>query len=232
MELETVTSRDGTRIAYHRLGQGPPLVLVPGTGAANPAAWTRVTPKLAARFTVCAVDRRGHGASGDGADYALAREAEDLAAVVDAQGAPAALLGHSFGALAALEAALLTPNIRRLLLYEPVFALGGAPLYPPGMIERYEALLAAGDHAGGLGRELRAEQDYGFDAGRLQSLALPTLLLLGGDSEEFLAAPTRALHAALPHSRVAALAGQQHIAMYTAPELFAQAVLAFLEETG
>ena len=270
-DIQQAASRDGTVIAYHRLGHGPPLVLAPGTGAANPVAWP-ATAALSARFAVCAMDRRGHGASGDAPDYALAREAEDLAAVVDAA-APldagaegAAVLGHSFGALVALEAALLTPNIRKLILYEPGFSPGGAAMYAPGMIARHEALLRAGDREGVLAlhygelagmspveiaamragpawperlaaahtvpREMRAEEAYRFDPRRFETLRTPTLLLAGGDSSEFLAAPTRALHAALPHSRIAVLAGQQHIAMYTAPELFAQAVLEFLDEPG
>jgi pimeloyl-ACP methyl ester carboxylesterase len=262
--LQHVTSPDGTRIAYHRVGAGPPLVLAPGTAAANPLAWSGVTPRLAERFTVCALDRRGHGASGDSPAYALAREAEDLAAVVYAQPEPAHLLGHSFGALAALEAALLAWNLRKLVLYEPAFPLGGAPLYAPEMVERYEAQLAAGDRAGvmeafytelvGLApreiaglraspawperlraahavpREMRAEAGYVFDAGRFAALRLPVLLLAGGESGEFLAAPTRALLAALPRSRLAALPGQGHIAMYTAPRLFVQTVLDFLDE--
>jgi pimeloyl-ACP methyl ester carboxylesterase len=269
MDVEQVTSRDGTVIAYHRLGDGPPLVLAAGTGAANPRAWP-ATAALAARFTVCAMDRRGHGLSGDGADYSLRREAEDVAAVVDAAApvdagtAPAALLGHSYGALVALEAALLARNLSKLILYEPGFALGGAPMYAPGMIARHEALLAAGDREGvltlhygelaGLSpeeiaamraapawperlaaahtvpREMRAEEGYVFNAGRFQALAVPTLLITGADTAEFLAAPTRALSAALPHRRLAVLPGQQHIAMYTAPELFAGAVIDFLDE--
>ncbi len=266
-DIQHVTSRDGTRIAYRRLGDGPPLVLAAGTGAANPRAWPAVAA-LGARFTVCALDRRGHGASGDGADYSLEREAEDVAAVVDAAAAVdagaagASLLGHSFGALVALEAALLTRNVRKLILYEPAFALGGGPLYAPGMIARHEALLAAGDREGVLAlhygelaglspeemdalragpawperlraahtvpREMRAEEGYRFDPRRFGTLPVPTLLLTGEKSSDLLAVPTRALHAALPNSRLAVLPGQQHIAMYTAPELFARAVIDFL----
>jgi pimeloyl-ACP methyl ester carboxylesterase len=116
--MEKVTSPDGTRIAYYRSGAGAPLILVPGTGAANPVAWTAVLPALEAHFSVYAVDRRGHGESGDSPTYAIEREFEDIAAVVDSIGGPVNLLGHSFGGLCALEAALLTPNLRKLVLYE------------------------------------------------------------------------------------------------------------------
>ena len=78
---ETVASADGTPIAVWRSGNGPPLVLVHGT-AADHSRWAPVLPALAARFTVLAVDRRGRGASGDARDYALEREAEDVAAVI------------------------------------------------------------------------------------------------------------------------------------------------------
>jgi pimeloyl-ACP methyl ester carboxylesterase len=63
--MEKITSLDGTLIAYHRSGAGPPLVPVPGTGAANPVAWTAVVPALDERFSVYAVDRRGRGESSD-----------------------------------------------------------------------------------------------------------------------------------------------------------------------
>jgi len=94
------------------------------------------------------VERRGRGESGDGASYALAREAEDVTAVVEALGAPANLLGHSFGALCALEAALGTAAVRRLVLYEPGWVMPGVPLYPAGALDRMEAQLAAGDREG------------------------------------------------------------------------------------
>lgn len=148
--MESISSPDGTRLAYHRRGSGPPLVVVHGSGAANPVAWLGVMPALEAHFTVYALDRRGRGQSGDSADYALAREAEDIAAVVAASGEPAHLLGHSFGALCALEAALLTDQVRKLILYEPALPLPGVPLYAPGLVERLEALLAAGDREGVL----------------------------------------------------------------------------------
>lgn len=91
-----------------------------------------------------AVDRRGRGASGDGPDYSIHREAEDVAAVVDSLSEPANVVGHSFGALCALEGALLTNGIRRMVLYEGV-PMVGSESYPPGIIERLEALLDEGD---------------------------------------------------------------------------------------
>ena len=144
--METVASKDGTPIAYRRSGQGPPLVLVHGT-TADHTRWRPILPMLEARFTVHAVDRRGRGASGDAATYAIEREFEDIAAVVDGVGQPVYLLGHSYGALCSLEAARLSRNVRKLVLYEPPVPVG-IPISPPGLIQRLQVLLDQGDRAG------------------------------------------------------------------------------------
>jgi len=257
-----VNSPDGTIISYDRSGAGPPLVLVPGAGAANPAAWP-VFPALAEKFTVYAVDRRGHGKSGDSASYAIEREYEDIAAVVDSIGEPVHLMGHSFGACCALEAALLTRNIRKLVLYEPLsISSPGKPLYPEGLLDQLQKLVDMDDRETALNlfyrsiaelspdevellksspvwaerlaivhtipRELRADERYSFDARRFMGLHTPTLLLEGGNSRDFEKTGNQVAAAALPNSRIAVLPGQQHIAMYTAPELFVEVVVTFL----
>ena len=71
------------------------------------------------RFTVYALDRRGRGGSEDAQPYTIEREFDDVAATVNAIGEPVNVLGHSYGALCALEAALRTDHIRKLVLYEP-----------------------------------------------------------------------------------------------------------------
>ena len=97
--------------------------------------------------TVCAMDRRGRGASGDADGYEIEREFEDVAAVVDAvandTGVAVDVFGHSYGALCSLEAALLTPDIRRLALYEPAMAFTGGPDLG-GLLDALEGLLADG----------------------------------------------------------------------------------------
>jgi pimeloyl-ACP methyl ester carboxylesterase len=154
MSQETVTSKDGTRIACWRNGEGPPLVLIHGT-AADHGRWRPVLPAFEERFTVCAVDRRGRGGSGDSDDYAIEREFEDVAAVVDSLGEPVNLLGHSYGALCALEAALLAKNVFRLVLYDPGIEVAGQEIYPHEVIERLEALLGAGDRDGVVATTMR-----------------------------------------------------------------------------
>jgi pimeloyl-ACP methyl ester carboxylesterase len=147
--MEKTLSKDGTPIAYQRSGAGAPLVLVHGTGGAY-ARWAPILPALEKQFTVYAVDRRGRGESGEAQGYAIEREFEDIAAVVNSIGDGVNLLGHSFGAICSLEAALLTRHLRKLILYEPPLPVPGVPLYPDGVIDRLQALLDAGDRPGVL----------------------------------------------------------------------------------
>jgi pimeloyl-ACP methyl ester carboxylesterase len=125
------------------------LWVVHGTPADH-TRWRPLLPYLEPHISVHALDRRGRGASGDAPEYDLAREYEDVAAVVDAaaaaSGAPVDLYGHSHGGIVAFGAATLTSNIGRLVRYEgwpvpdpEVYAL------PPGLQDRLDALLAKGD---------------------------------------------------------------------------------------
>lgn len=123
--MELISSRDGVPIACWHGGVGEPLLLVHGT-AGDHFAWTPVLAALERHFNVWTLDRRGRGHSGDTHRYALARECEDIVAVIDAIGGTVHLLGHSFGGLCALEAANLTSNIGGLVLYEPPISLAGS----------------------------------------------------------------------------------------------------------
>lgn len=143
--METITSADGTQIASERTGNGPPLVLVHGTSG-NHSRWDPVRPTLADHCTVYAIDRRGCGESGDAAEYALDREIEDITAVVESIEAPVHLLGHSYGALCVLEAALRIDDLRTLILYEPVFAVGEDHLYSDELLAKMESLLENGEN--------------------------------------------------------------------------------------
>jgi pimeloyl-ACP methyl ester carboxylesterase len=168
-----VRSADGTEIGYWTSGEGSPLVLVHG-GPADHTRWRPLLPYLEPHVTVHAIDRRGRGASGDGPRYDMAREYEDVAAVVDAvasaSGSAVDVYGHSFGASCALGAAMLTSNLRRLAVYEPpVSPTSGA--YPPGMLERLDDLLAEGKQeaaAEAVFREAVGMSDEEFSAFRAQ----------------------------------------------------------------
>jgi len=150
----TAPSRDGTPIAFWRSGEGPPLVLVHGT-AADHGRWRPVLPAFEASFTVYAIDRRGRGGSGDADGYLVEREFEDVAEVVDSIGGPVNLLGHSYGALCAMGAALLTRNVRKLLLYDPGIEVEGCEIYPREVIGRLETLLGAEDRGGVVATTMR-----------------------------------------------------------------------------
>lgn len=210
------------------------------------------------------MDRRGRGGSGDSPAYDLQREAEDVAAVVDSIGEPVSVLGHSYGGLCAIESALLTANLHRLILYESV-PLSGANLYKPGVADRLKELFEAGDREGmlvamlrevvemppdeiellrsqrdawavrlsnatTLSRELGGEQSYTFHPERFRNMRTPTLLLVGSDSPPRELENAKGVADALPDARVVLLQGQQHAAMYTAPEAFISEVVRFLEE--
>ena len=121
-EEQSVTSRDGTRIAFDRLGTGPAVILVGG------ATMTRqgnapLAEALAGDFTVLNYDRRGRGGSGDTLPYSLEREFEDVEALITAAGGSAHLYGISSGGALALEAAAAGLPIDRVAVYEVPYGL-------------------------------------------------------------------------------------------------------------
>lgn len=142
--MDHVSSKDGTRIAVWREGEGPPLVLVHGTGIDH-TYWDPVVPELARSFTAYAIDRRGRGRSGDTPPYALQRELEDLEAVIGKVPDPVFLLGHSYGALCSLEVALTTGRIRKMILNEPPMYTTVEVTVPDGVPEMVTAALEAGE---------------------------------------------------------------------------------------
>src|SRR6266571_2849279 len=116
----TVTSKDGTRIVYDKIGHGPAVILVAGALCSR-SFWSgpELAKLLARSFTVYNYDRRGRGDSGDTRPYAVAREIEDIEALIDEAGGSAYLYGHSSGAALALEAALrLGKKVKKLAMYE------------------------------------------------------------------------------------------------------------------
>jgi pimeloyl-ACP methyl ester carboxylesterase len=140
-QLVTFRSADGVPIGCYRSGAGPALVAVHGTGADH-AAWDLVAPKLARHFTVYAMDRRGRGGSGDAPEYSLEREYDDVLAVVEGIGAPVHLYGHSFGGACAIEAAMRTPRLSSLILYEGGPKPLGLRFFPDEFIAQLETLIA------------------------------------------------------------------------------------------
>ncbi|MFE6332835.1 alpha/beta fold hydrolase [Streptomyces sp. NPDC057806] len=117
------TSRDGTSLAYESTGDGPAVVLVSGAMSTG-ATLAPLAGSLAERgLTAVTYDRRGRGGSGDTAPYDVAREVEDLAALIEAVGGEAALCGVSSGGALALEAAASGLPVRQVAVYETPFTV-------------------------------------------------------------------------------------------------------------
>jgi pimeloyl-ACP methyl ester carboxylesterase len=118
--MDTITSKDGTRIAYDKQGKGPAIILVDGALCTrSDGSKPELIKLLAPHLTVYSYDRRGRGESGDTLPYAVEREIEDIETLMDDAGGTASLYGHSSGAALALEAAIrLGSRIKKLAMYE------------------------------------------------------------------------------------------------------------------
>ncbi|MFE0024472.1 alpha/beta fold hydrolase [Amycolatopsis sp. NPDC059021] len=147
--MHTAISRDGTKIAYDRTGDGPALILVSGAfGYRTFPGLVELAGLLAGRFTVYNYDRRGRGDSGDTAPYSPEREIEDLQAVVDAAGGEAYVWGLSSGAVLALKAATHGVPIKKLALYEPPFVTDASGKHPPAdFLEHLRTLIRDDERA-------------------------------------------------------------------------------------
>jgi pimeloyl-ACP methyl ester carboxylesterase len=141
--MDSVTSKDGTTIAFDRLGDGPPVILVSG-GSVDRGSNASLADVLAKQFTVYNYDRRGRGPSGDTQPYAIQREIEDIEAVLDATGGSAGLYGSSSGAALALEAAAAGVPITKLALWEPPYIGEGRPRPDPDTASIYRKFVAEG----------------------------------------------------------------------------------------
>jgi pimeloyl-ACP methyl ester carboxylesterase len=145
--MGTVTSADGTTIAFTEVGSGQPLIMVDGA-----TAHRAVSPLHAPlgelvkdRFTLITYDRRGRGESGDTAPYAVEREFEDLAALIEHAGGPALLVGLSSGGVLALHATAAGLPVSRVAVFEPPAVVDGQrPPLPADYVQRLDAFTAAG----------------------------------------------------------------------------------------
>jgi pimeloyl-ACP methyl ester carboxylesterase len=118
----SVLSADGTRIAVSSSGDGPALVLVGGAFDHRGTPFVDgVVEAFSDRYRVVTYDRRGRGESGDTRPWSVAREIDDLAAVVADVGAPVDLLGICVGAAVVLHAVATGVPVGRAVLYEPPY---------------------------------------------------------------------------------------------------------------
>jgi pimeloyl-ACP methyl ester carboxylesterase len=151
--LSTTISKDGTVIGYDKIGSGPAIILV--AGATQYRGTDQQTPEfarlLSSDLTVINYDRRGRGESGDTQPYAVAREIEDIAALIEVAGGRASLFGGSSGCALSLEAAQAGLAIDKLVLYEPPFVVDDSWTPPPrDYLEKLAGFRKAGDKAGAL----------------------------------------------------------------------------------
>ncbi|HEX3427193.1 MAG TPA: alpha/beta hydrolase [Candidatus Limnocylindrales bacterium] len=242
--LDHVTSKDGTRIGFDRLGTGPAVILVSG-GSVDRGSNAGVAAMLAPDFTAYNYDRRGRGDSGDAPQYAVEREIEDIDAVVTAAGGSAYLYGSSSGAVLALYAAeALKGRITKLALWEPPFILDPSARPPADQVEQYNTMLAEGrrgdaaqyfmEKVVGMPAEFVAGArsqpwwaatealahtlpydatimgDYSLPEDHAARVAIPTLVLDGGNSFGFMGPTADALAGVLQQGRRRTLAGQEH----------------------
>lgn len=241
--MEKIQSADGTTIAFDQLGEGRPIILVSGA-ACDRSIGTPIAQALAPHFTVLNYDRRGRGDSDDTPPYAVAREIEDIAALVDAAGGSATVLGLSSGAVLAAEATASGLGIERLIMWEPPFSTDpDAPRRAKAYAEKLDELLAAGRRGDALAHFMRfvglPEQaiaqtrrspywqgglslaptlaydatimgDLTIPTARYRQIGVPTLVLSGTASPQFLRDGATQAAAAVPTARHEELAGQDH----------------------
>ncbi|GAA1805894.1 alpha/beta hydrolase [Agromyces neolithicus] len=141
----TVTSRDGTTIAFERSGDGPVLVLV-AQALSDRRDNRKLAAQLSASYTVVNYDRRGRGASTDAGEWAVAREVDDIEALIDAHGGTALVFGASSGGVLALDAAAALPSkVGAVAAYEaPVIVDDQRPPVPRDLADRIAALIETG----------------------------------------------------------------------------------------
>ena len=142
--MRTVTSTDGTAIAFDQIGSGPPLIMV--VGAFNTRSTTEaLAAALQDRFTILNYDRRGRGDSGDTPPYSVEREIEDIEALIASAGGSSSLFGYSSGATLALKAAAHGLAVSKLALYEPPFLVDDSrPPLPADLPQQLAELISAG----------------------------------------------------------------------------------------
>ncbi len=150
----STTSADGTTIGYRQIGSGPGMLLLPG-GMQASQHYMRLATALADTLRVYVVDRRGRGLSGPHGDqYSMAKECEDVEALLAQTGAHF-VFGHSSSGLIALQSALTLPSIRKVAIYEPPLSLHGS--ISTSWIPRFDREIAEGKLASALITFIKAD---------------------------------------------------------------------------
>jgi pimeloyl-ACP methyl ester carboxylesterase len=255
--MEKVKSADGATVSYERYGSGPPLLLVHGSFSDHLTNWQEVKDLLGKHFTVYAMARRGRGESSVTSGHTLEDEMEDTIALLRAIGEPASVLGHSYGAVCALGAAVRVPEtIAKLALYEhPKPGLFTPEIVDPleefaarndwdGLVEKFMRILEVPQDeideikttpfwnvwiadAPATLNDLRALVNLRFNPSDYRSLTMPVGLIIGSESPRENYV-TDLLDEVVPDSRVIVLEGTAHEGMTMVPDEFVKAVNEFL----
>jgi pimeloyl-ACP methyl ester carboxylesterase len=255
-----VTSSDETSIHADELGQGPPILFVPGT-TLDASSVAAVSARLAPKFRCLSMDRRGRGKSGDSPTHSLDQEVEDVLSLARAIGGPLALFGHSYGGLCVLKAAARCSEVASLILYEP-------PINDPIPSDTRASIRIALDR--GQGRQAmllfleevvqlrpvemefvkslpdewfaeratttvrEMEAGLTFDAARDLNLPddLPVSILLGSESTDGMRCSADHILSTLPRSVLHTLEGQAHNALLSDPDQVGNAIEEHMERVS
>jgi len=159
-DLRTVTSADGSTIAYQTFGQGAPVILIGGAFNDRTTMFA-LAETLAPHVTAVVYDRRGRGDSTDDStpgQFAVDREIEDLAALIEALGGRVSLFGHSSGGVLALQAAMRGLPVDKVAVYEPAYIIPSSrPVPPADAFDRLKEFVAKGDRDGAAGSFLEEQ---------------------------------------------------------------------------
>jgi pimeloyl-ACP methyl ester carboxylesterase len=228
--------RDDVRISYDvHVGRrdATPLLLSHGYGASR-AMWRPNIDELVVTRSVVTWDMRGHGESASPADesaYSHALTVGDMVAVLDACGIEqAAVGGLSLGGYVSLEFYRSHPDrVRCLLLFDtgPGFKNDAARQRWNDYAHRV-ASQAEADSAG-LARAARGmlAQRNGDVIGSLPEVKVPTLVLVGADDSNYLAAADY-MASTIPHAEKVVVPAAGHAANIDQPDIFNDAVISFL----
>jgi pimeloyl-ACP methyl ester carboxylesterase len=169
MDMTTLSSSDGTTIAYTSQGAGPALILVDGALTVHSAGSGELAKLLAPHFTVYGFDGRGRGGSADTLPYAVDREIDDIEALIGRAGGTAFLYGHSSGGPLAMRAAIrLGGKVSKLAMYEPPYNNDPAAQEPwRQYLSQLKQVLAEGRHGDAVALFLRFT---GTPAGRIDGM--------------------------------------------------------------
>jgi pimeloyl-ACP methyl ester carboxylesterase len=247
--------RDGVKIHYEVHGAGPAVLLSHGYSATS-KMWDGQVAALKDRYKVIVWDMRGHGQSdypSDGARYSEALTVGDMAAVLAACGEKSAVIGGlSLGGYMSLAFHATHPGMTRaLMLFDtgPGFKKDEArAAWNATAHKRAADLDTRGLAALGSSDEVRMSQhrDASGLAGAargmlaqendrviksLESVKVPTLVLVGADDKNFLAA-TDYMAAKIPGASKVVIPAAGHAANLHQPAAFNRATETFLASLG